>query len=112
MRADSGFFDQKLLSFLEEREVSYIVVARLSPQIKRQLCEVREWIAVEGGIYEISSFGMKLAGWDKESCFVVLRERIQEGKDAVGRKLIDVPGYTYRVWVTNRWAPVPEIWRD
>ncbi len=66
---------------------------------------------VEDGIYEISSFGMKLAGWDKERRFVVLRERIQEGKDAVGRKLIDVPGYTYRVWVTNRLAPVPVIWR-
>ncbi|MCX6975723.1 MAG: transposase [Verrucomicrobia bacterium] len=62
--ADSGFFDQKLLSFLEERGISYIVVARLSPQIKRQLCGIREWIAVEDGIYEISSFGMKLGRVD------------------------------------------------
>jgi hypothetical protein len=30
----------------------------------------------------------------------------------VGRKPIDVPGYTYRVWVTNRLAPLLEIWRD
>ena len=39
----------------------------------------QEGVAVEGGIYEIISFGMKLAGWDKERRFVVLRERIQDG---------------------------------
>lgn len=44
VRADSGFFDQKLLSFFEERGISYIVVARLRSQIKRQLCGIREWI--------------------------------------------------------------------
>ncbi len=30
VRADSGFFDEKLLSFLEERRLVYIVVARLT----------------------------------------------------------------------------------
>ena len=29
VRADAGFFDQQLLSFLEQRELCYIVVARL-----------------------------------------------------------------------------------
>jgi hypothetical protein len=41
-----------------------------------------------------------------------LRERIREGKEAVGRKLLDVPGYTYRVWVTSRTESAVEIWRD
>jgi hypothetical protein len=29
-----------------------------------------------------------------------------------GRKLIDVPGYTYRVFVTNRPDAPEELWRD
>ena len=33
---------------------------------------------------------------------MLVRERIRENKAAVGRKLIDVPGYTFRVWATNR----------
>jgi len=41
-------------------------------------------------------------GWSRERRFVVVRERVREDKAAVGRKLIDVPGYTFRVWVTNR----------
>jgi hypothetical protein len=43
---------------------------------------------------------------------VVLREKIREDKEAVGRRLLDVPGYTYRVWVTNRTESALEIWRD
>jgi hypothetical protein len=31
-----------------------------------------------------------------------VREKIQSNKAAVGRKLIDVPGYVFRVFVTNR----------
>ncbi len=41
-----------------------------------------------------------------------MRERIREEKEAVGRRLLDVPGYTYRVWVTNRTESALEIWRD
>ena len=60
----------------------------------------------------MSSLRVKLGGWDVERRFVVLRERIREEKEAVGRRLLDVPGYTYRVWVTNRTESALEIWRD
>jgi len=36
VRADSGFFDDQLLSFLEQRRLPYIVVARLTKWIKRE----------------------------------------------------------------------------
>ena len=55
---------------------------------------------------------MKLFGWSKERRFVVVRERIRETKAAVGRQLLDVPGYTFRVWVTNRSEGALELWRD
>jgi hypothetical protein len=111
VRADSGFFDQKLLGFLEERGLKYIVVARLTKQVKRRLCGIGEWRSVGDG-YEVGSFRMKLAGWDVERRFVVVRERVKEGKDAVGRLLLDVPGYTYRVLVTNRAESAEVLWRD
>jgi len=43
---------------------------------------------------------------------VVLSERVREGKSAVGRVLLDVPGYTYRIFVTNRTESAVIIWRD
>lgn len=42
----------------------------------------------------------------------MVRETIREGKAAVGRKLIDVPGYTFRLWVTNRTDEPLVLWRD
>jgi hypothetical protein len=35
IRADSGFFDDELLSFLEERRLPYLVVARMTKWVQR-----------------------------------------------------------------------------
>jgi hypothetical protein len=43
---------------------------------------------------------------------VVVREELQAKKPAVGRKLIDLPDYVFRVFVTNRSDSALEIWRD
>ena len=50
----------------------------------------------------MASFPSDWGGWSCERRFVVIRERVREGRAAVGRKLLDVPGYIYRVFVTNR----------
>jgi len=43
---------------------------------------------------------------------VVVREQLCETKRSLGRKLLEVPGYTFRVFVTNRSDAPEEIWRD
>jgi hypothetical protein len=92
---------------LEERGIAYIVVARLTQEIKRQLHGLRCWQEIEGGAYAVACFQTRLAGWEADRRFVVVRERVREEKAAVGRKLLDVPGYTFRVWVTKRRSPGP-----
>lgn len=111
VRADSGFFEEPLLSFLEERNLPYLVVVRLTTRLKRQAAAIRSWQAVDGH-YAVGEFTAKLQGWSKERRFIVVREQIREDKEAVGRKLIDVPGYTFRMWVTNRTESVMVLWRD
>jgi hypothetical protein len=65
----------------------------------------------------VGEFTGKLQGWNQVRRFVVVRERVRDRDEArttkaKGRKLLDVPGYTYRVFVTNS-AEAPEIvWRD
>lgn len=39
-------------------------------------------------------------------------EMAREDKEAVGCKLMDVPGYTFRMGVTHRTESPPEWWRD
>jgi len=43
---------------------------------------------------------------------VVGRELVRENRDSKGRKLFDVPGYTFRIFVTSRSDAPEEIWRD
>lgn len=110
LRADSGFFDDKLLSFLEQRLLPYIVVARLTPWVKRAAQRVEHWTILDDD-YAAGEFRLQLHGWHAERRFVVLRERVREGRDSVGRKLIDVPGYTFRIFVTSCADLPEEIWR-
>lgn len=110
LRADSGFFDDKLLSFLEQRLLPYIVVARLTPWVKRAAQRVEQWTILDDD-YAAGEFRLQLHGWRAERRFVVLREQVREGRDSVGRKLIDVPGYTFRIFVTSCADPPQEIWR-
>lgn len=37
VRADAGLFDDELLTFLEERKLPYIVVARLTKNVKQEV---------------------------------------------------------------------------
>jgi hypothetical protein len=111
IRADSGFCAQELLPYLESLELHYIVVARLTKWLKREAARVQEWRALDA-TYAVGEFRLKLLGWDRERRFVAVREQVRETKRSLGRKLLEVPGYTFRVFVTNRTEAPEEIWRD
>lgn len=110
VRADSGFFDDKLLSFLEERNLPYIVVARLTRWIKIEAINIREWKDLDS-IYSVAEFKKQLHGWSRERRIVVVRELLRE-KRSLGRRLISVPGYTFRLFVTSLSINPEEVWRD
>jgi hypothetical protein len=111
LRADSGFFEDLLLSFLELRQIPYIVVARLTKWVKRAAQRVEQWRELDEN-FAVGEFRLCLHGWKVERRFVVVRERVREDRDSVGRKLIDVPGYTFRVFATSCPDAPEEIWRD
>lgn len=111
VRADAGFFEEPLLSFLETRGLAYIVVARMTPWLKRAAARVEAWRELDED-YAVGEFCLRLWNWERERRFVVIRERVREEKHSLGRKLLEVPGYTFRVLVTNRSDPPEEVWRD
>ena len=111
VRADSGFFDGQFLDFLEGRGLPYIVVARMTSALKRKCAGIKEWTVIDEN-YAAGEFTLPLFGWTKARRFIVVRERMRESKAAVGRRLLDVPGYTFRIWVTNRSEAALTLWRD
>ena len=111
VRADSGFFDDKLLSFLEERCLPYIVVARMTKFIQREAQRVAHWRALDEN-FSVGQFRLQLCAWEQTRRFVVVREQQRGNRNSKGRKPIDVPGYSFRVFVTTRSDAEEEIWRD
>jgi DNA-directed RNA polymerase subunit N (RpoN/RPB10) len=111
VRADSGFFEDKLLSFLEQRCLPYMVVTRLTQWVKREAQQIEQWMAVDND-YAVGEFQLRLYNWKAARRFVVVRECVREKRSSLGRKLIDVPGYTFRIFVTSCTAPLIDIWQE
>ena len=104
VRADAGFFEKRLLKYLESQELTYIIMARLTGigrklvihQIPAATCRT-----VARGI-EVAHIEASLPNWKMmKRRFICLRQEISERPEASGRRLIDCPGYTYRVMVTS-----------
>ena len=111
VRGDAGFFDGKLLEFLEERQLAYIMVARLTRWLKREAARVEDGRAIDED-FAVGEFSLQLFNWERARRFVVIRERLPEKQNSAGKKLLEVPGYTFRLLVSNLATAPEEIWRN
>jgi hypothetical protein len=86
-------------------------VTRLTKWVKHAAQRIEHWTDLDDN-YAVGEFRLRLLNWKAERRFVVVRERLREARKSVGRKLIDVPGYTFRIFVTSRTDAPEEIWRE
>src|SRR5262250_442333 len=104
VRADAGFFEKRFLEFLESQELPYIIVAKLTPIVRRVVLHSiaqQSWRPIGPGI-EVANVERSFPSWQgKSRRFVCLRQEISERPQARGKRLFDFPGYSYRVMVTN-----------
>lgn len=107
VRADAGFFDQKLLGFLEERGLRYVIVVRRNRSVQQQVHAVREWTEVQAGAH-VGEFTVQLPAASCARRFIVVRLRLPDPQET---RLLAVPGYEYRVFVTNRTESPAWLWR-
>ena len=84
-RADSGFFDETVLSFLEDKGIAYIVAARLTQPLQRALYHATGWWALEPGL-ELTELRYRAAGWASERRLIVVRQSVKR-KTAPGKTL-------------------------
>ncbi len=104
VRADAGFCVTAFFTALEARELPYIIVARLTPLVRKlvihRIPEV-EWQPVTRGV-AVADVMATLPAWRGQARrFVCLRQTLTERPAASGRRLLECPGYTYRVFVTT-----------
>lgn len=115
-RADSGFYAQGTFTFLEAREVNYIVAVRHYAAIQRKIASIEHWWPVAGGI-EISECAYQGAEWEAPRRLVVVRQALKDRPKAPGKqlKLFMEQGiyknYRYSCYITNLDLPAATVWR-
>ena len=104
VRADSGFFEKRLLEYLESQDLPYIIVARLTAVVRKAggssaaiHCVAGSGPGDRGGRFRSQSTELE----NHEASLCLSAPGDFERPQASGRRLIDCPGYTYRVMVTS-----------
>jgi len=110
VRADSGFFIASFLEMLEGRGLSYAIAVRANPQVRRAVAEISEWRSFGVGL-EVGEMLYKAHGWSVPRRIVVVREEIAQRPDARGRRLFELPDYTFHFVVTSLDLAGEEVWR-
>jgi len=108
IRADSGFFDEKILEYLEEedRAIDYIIAGKFYAPIKREIINQKTWWSIKDGI-EVSEVMYKCQNWKKSRRIVIVRQSIKKNSKATGKELRLFPDelftakYRYSCFVTN-----------
>ncbi len=104
VRADAGFCVTVFFTALEARELPYIIVARLTPLVRKLVIHripEADWQPVTRGI-AVADVLATLPAWRGQTRrFVCLRQTLTERPTASGRRLLECPGYTYRVFITT-----------
>ena len=117
LRADSGFYDDAILTFLQGRHIDYIISAKLTHRLQRAIAERVTWWSVERGL-EMGELNYQAQGWSAPRRIIVVRQHSVQRKKAIGKTMSlfaddpDQQGWRYGAMVTTLNLPALEIWRS
>lgn len=114
VRADAGFCLPELLALWEHLKLPYVVVAQLSEPIQKIIRGDLPWTATEVPGTEVAELEYQAMSWPHPRRLVVLRHRVSEDEERVGKRLLDVPGYRFQAMVTSlprATHPPVAVWR-
>lgn len=108
IRADKGFYDHKVVVWLEDRQASFVIVARLTRPIKGELGHLR-YTEVSHGV-EAAELYYQPTRWPHPYRFVVIRRpQLEEPSEQL--TLFKLGKYHYQVLVTNLALQPLNLWR-
>ncbi len=111
--ADSGFYGRKLIELLENKELTYIIAARLYKPLQRKVYGQENWEERADGVW-ITEFFYSHDEWEKERRYIAVRQDTRKRQKAMGKTLslfeMDTRVYRYSVWITNSSDRAYEVW--
>ena len=116
LRADSGFFDESIMNFLQTKGIDYIISARLTQALQQAMVSQCKFWIIEPGL-EMGEISYQAHGWKEARRIVVVRQSIKVRAQAPGKTLRlfaddpDIQGWRYGAMVTSLELPALQIWR-
>jgi hypothetical protein len=108
LRADKGFYAHSLIEWLEVHRAHFVIVARLTPPIKRKLANLR-YSTISKNV-QAAEFRYQPNGWPRPYRYVVIR-RPQPEEPSEQLRLFKLGKYHYQVLVTNLTLKPLTLWR-
>jgi hypothetical protein len=108
IRADKGFYDHETIEYLESKKALFVIVAKLTAPVKREITTLSYQIHSSG--LETAEFMYQPTRWEKKYRFVVVRRLIPEDPSEQ-LTLFSMGKYSYQVIVTNMKLTPLHIWR-
>jgi hypothetical protein len=113
VRADSGFYGNDTLEYLEKERVKYIISARMNAGLIATIFNQRAWFRSQDGI-EYCSFEYQAKGWNLPRRMVVVRKDSEKLSKSGGKTLFpeydDFSKYRYSAFVTNSELSADLVW--
>jgi hypothetical protein len=100
LRADSGFFDKRILDFLEDHNLLYIVKAPFTKYVVLAARQAGEWVELGDGL-AVAEARIKLVRWTRERRLVLIRHSVKERRNPQGKLLLDLEDYRFQAIVTS-----------
>jgi hypothetical protein len=113
--ADSGFYLKQFIEALEEKQLTYIIAARLIRPLQREIYALTNWKEMARGLW-VSEFRFMHPAWGKERRYIVVRQDITRRKKAMGKTLplftgeLEVKDYRFSAWITSSQEPPYDVW--
>lgn len=99
LRADAGFYQGNLVAYLKGKNITFAIVAHLTPALKRRLGALRyERISP---VFSVATFRYQPHGWESQERFVALRRKLPDETAEAQTTLFTLDRYAYSVIVTT-----------
>lgn len=117
IRADSGFYSDDIMSYLEkaENKHNYIIAAKFYKPLKCKMAKHRKWWPLDDGL-EIAETTYQADGWEKARRMVMVRQYVPRRPKAIGKQLSffeddnRYKDYRYSCYFTNSDLPAKAIY--
>jgi hypothetical protein len=118
LRADSGFYAQKIFKLLETqaKPISYVIACPMYTTIQRHIQSQKGWLKLDDGI-EICETMYQSPTWEAPRRLIIARQQTALRPKATGKvlRLFEdddiLNGYRHSCYVTNLTLPAAEVWR-